>query len=262
LESKKAAGNEAYEKGDYQGACDIYTAALSLDELNDQFNRTLYANRAAALMKLGRLKDAIRDCTVAIELDANYTKAYIRRAKIYVMLEHYEEAVRDYERASKMNPTDREIRASLQHAQNLMKRVTEKTHYEVLEVEKDATLSDIKKAYKQQALKWHPDKNSESQELKLFAESKFKLISEAFTILSDSAQRRQYDLDLLTQKGSYRPDPYSDSDFYARRRSYYNSWGASTTSSSKNNNNNQTQARGNKNTKGGQRTSYSKWWEN
>ncbi|CAF0827972.1 unnamed protein product [Rotaria sordida] len=62
--------------------------------------------------------------------------------------------------------------------------------YEMLEIEKTATDDEIKKAYRRLALKWHPDKNLSSKKQ---AEEKFKLISEAYEVLSDKDKRRKYD---------------------------------------------------------------------
>jgi len=62
--------------------------------------------------------------------------------------------------------------------------------YEILEVEKTATEDEIKKAYRRLALKWHPDKNPNN---KTQAEEKFKLIAEAYEVLSDKDKRRKYD---------------------------------------------------------------------
>ncbi|CAF3580091.1 unnamed protein product [Rotaria sp. Silwood1] len=62
--------------------------------------------------------------------------------------------------------------------------------YEILEVDKTATEDEIKKAYRRLALKWHPDKNLTN---KAQAEEKFKLISEAYEVLSDSRGRFLYD---------------------------------------------------------------------
>lgn len=64
-----------------------------------------------------------------------------------------------------------------------------KDYYEILEVQKTATAAEIKKAYRKQALKYHPDKNPGDKE----AEEKFKLAAEAYEVLSDENKRSQYD---------------------------------------------------------------------
>ncbi|KIM39903.1 hypothetical protein M413DRAFT_446823 [Hebeloma cylindrosporum] len=62
-------------------------------------------------------------------------------------------------------------------------------YYKLLDISKTATDDEIKKAYKKMALKWHPDRNKGSEE----ANRKFKEISEAFEVLSDSNKRAVYD---------------------------------------------------------------------
>ncbi|KAL1468203.1 hypothetical protein MTO96_025605 [Rhipicephalus appendiculatus] len=64
-------------------------------------------------------------------------------------------------------------------------------YYRVLEVPRDATQEDIRRAYRRLALKWHPDKNPTNKEE---AERHFKAIAEAYEVLSDETKRRQYDL--------------------------------------------------------------------
>ena len=68
--------------------------------------------------------------------------------------------------------------------------MTEKRdYYEILGISKDASDSDIKKAFRSLARKYHPDKNPDDEE----SEARFKEVQEAYAILSNKEQRRKYD---------------------------------------------------------------------
>jgi molecular chaperone DnaJ len=62
-------------------------------------------------------------------------------------------------------------------------------YYKILAIPRNATEAEIKKAYRQAAMKYHPDKNPGNKE----AEEKFKEASEAYQVLSDPEKRRLYD---------------------------------------------------------------------
>ena len=62
-------------------------------------------------------------------------------------------------------------------------------YYEVLEVAKNASADEIKKAYRKKALQYHPDRNPGDKE----AEEKFKEAAEAYGVLSDPDKRARYD---------------------------------------------------------------------
>jgi len=81
----------------------------------------------------------------------------------------------------------------------------QESYYSILSVPKTATQDDIKKAYRKEALKWHPDKNPDDKEA---ATKKFKEISEAYQVLSDAKKKEIYDKygkEGLTDDGPSRP---------------------------------------------------------
>jgi len=67
--------------------------------------------------------------------------------------------------------------------------MSKRDYYDVLSVTRSASETEIKKAYRQMALKFHPDKNPGNKE----AEDKFKEAAEAYEVLSDKAKRDRYD---------------------------------------------------------------------
>ncbi|WP_455668410.1 molecular chaperone DnaJ [Phocaeicola sp.] len=67
--------------------------------------------------------------------------------------------------------------------------MAKRDYYEVLEVEKTATIDVIKKAYRKKAIQYHPDKNPGDKE----AEEKFKEAAEAYDVLSNPDKRARYD---------------------------------------------------------------------
>lgn len=78
-------------------------------------------------------------------------------------------------------------------------------YYDLLSIEAQATPEEVRKAYRKLSLKWHPDKNPNQREE---AEEKFKLLAEAYSVLSDPETRQLYDRygeDGL--KRNFRPEP-------------------------------------------------------
>src|SRR5229473_4389621 len=70
-----------------------------------------------------------------------------------------------------------------------MATTEKRDYYEVLGITRNASLDDIKKAYRKMALKFHPDKNPGDPH----AEEKFKEAAEAYGVLSDEEKRAHYD---------------------------------------------------------------------
>ena len=65
---------------------------------------------------------------------------------------------------------------------------TKRDYYDILGISKNASQDEIKKAYRKQALEWHPDRNKSAQ-----AAEKFKEVNEAYEVLSNSQKKQTYD---------------------------------------------------------------------
>ena len=88
-----------------QEAIEAWSECLEIDPSNASYNSKLYCNRATAYSKLRKHDAAIQDCTKTIELDPQYTKAYLRRAASLFALggvENLEACIRDYEHVTEV----------------------------------------------------------------------------------------------------------------------------------------------------------------
>ena len=65
---------------------------------------------------------------------------------------------------------------------------TQRDYYDILGVSKSASAQELKKAYRKQALQWHPDRNKSSE-----ASEKFKEINEAYEVLGNPQKKQTYD---------------------------------------------------------------------
>lgn len=99
LESKHN-GNECFAKEDYANALSFYSKALrdapsDADVMGRNLVSTLYLNRATVLHRVGLMVECLRDCSRALVISPHYTKAWYRRGKANASLGNYEDAVRD-----------------------------------------------------------------------------------------------------------------------------------------------------------------------
>lgn len=88
-----------------------------------------------------------------------------------------------------------------------------KDYYEILGINRDATLEDIKKSYRKMALKYHPDKNLNDKN----SEEKFKESAEAYEILSNTEKRQKYD--------KFGHDGLTGNDRYSTMEDIFSSFG-------------------------------------
>ena len=108
-----------------------------------------------------------------------------------------------------------------------------KNYYEILGISKSASADEIKKAYRNLAFKYHPDRNSGDKA----AEEKFKEINEAYDVLSDEKKRADYDSFGTGNSYSSRTNSsYNKSNDFANEETFWNWFNGNTTNSYGNNN--------------------------
>ena len=196
VEQYKQAGNNAYNAGKYKDAEAHYSTALSQKVEDMPMKAVLYCNRSAALIKMCNYIDAIADCTKAISLDRNYNRAYQRRSEAYEKIGDYKNAGRDLETYIRSMGGYEKVPSDLRrHYATIQRRSTRDfamNPYNVLGLSMGCSSSEIKTTYRKLALRYHPDKTSHDLE-KSVSEGLFKIVSEAYSVLSDPDKKAKYD---------------------------------------------------------------------
>jgi DnaJ family protein C protein 7 len=182
LARTKEEGNTAFKAKDYRRAIDLWGQALEVDPTNKDMNAKILGNRAQAYINLKEYDSAIQDCTEALRLDPGYVKAMKVRAKANAGADNWEDAVRDYKSVAENNPGEKGIAEEIRRAEFELKKSQRKDYYKILGVGKDASETEIKKAYRKMAIQYHPDKNRDGEA----GDEKFKEIGEAYETLIDS----------------------------------------------------------------------------
>ena len=104
----------------------------------------------------------------------------------------------------------------------LLINAKERDYYEILGIERSASRQEIKKAFRNMALKYHPDKNKEKN-----AEAKFREIAKAYETLSDDNLRRQYDQlghNSYEQNSRHSNGPGNSGDDNFNYNKFYENW--------------------------------------
>ncbi|CAL4964223.1 unnamed protein product [Urochloa decumbens] len=216
----KAAGNEAFQSGKYLEAVEYYTTALLSNSESLRFLAVCFCNRAAAYQAMGQILDAIADCSLAIALDADYSKAFSRRSSLYELIGDHDQAANDVHRliallekqlqenmSMPLEKTE-SIRGNLNQANLRLsslkldaRKEVSSNMYLILGIEPSSSAVDIKKAYHKAALRHHPDKAGKflvrsenisdavwreiTNEIRKDADYLFKIIGKAYSMLSD-----------------------------------------------------------------------------
>ena len=193
INNAKTRANTYFKNNNYDQAIAEYTKLLEFDPENKNFMSIILTNRALCLKKQGKNMEALKDVDQAIQYNPNYSTAYIRRALIYEELKMFDDAKSDLSKAKELDPRNSKIDGYMNEANQKAEQARNRDYYQILGINRNATAAEIKKAYRKLALKYHPDRNSESEQTKKVAQRKFQDVSDAYSVLSDPKKKEMFD---------------------------------------------------------------------
>ena len=193
INDAKTKANSLFKSEKYDEAISEYTKLLEFDPENKNFISIILTNKALCLKKKGKNMEALKDVDEAIKNNPNYATAYIRRALIYEEFKMFDDAKSDLSKAKELDPSNPKIEGYINEANQKVDSARNRDYYQILGLNRNATPEEIKKAYRKLALKYHPDRNSETEQTKKIAQRKFEDVSDAYSVLSDPKKKQMFD---------------------------------------------------------------------
>ncbi|TDH66356.1 hypothetical protein CCR75_001717 [Bremia lactucae] len=183
----------AMQRGVHKEAVNEWHLALSVDPEHAAMNKEFYLQLCTSEVRLKHFSEARSACDHVVSIDDNYALAFAKLSEALLGLELYEDAVRAAKRALELDDSS-EFQEKVAQAEAALKQSLTKNYYKILGVSRNSDAKEIKKAYRKQALEWHPDKHTDKSELEREkVEKRFLDIAEAYEILSNDENRAKYD---------------------------------------------------------------------
>lgn len=197
----------AVSAGDYEQAVELFTQVASDPKLPPRcvLVATALAERANGRFRLKQYDSALSDCARAIYIQHDSERAWLTKAYVLHAQGRHEDALKELGSVMETwGSNNAVVKGAYEKAQFEVKKAARPDYYALLTPEKRdqgtralsciSSEMEIKAAYKHKALECHPDRfaNASPEEHKK-REEEFKLIGEAFEILTDSFKRQLYD---------------------------------------------------------------------
>lgn len=194
---KKVAGflakcQAAMQNGRFQEAVPHLTNLINADPTHEVYVTAAYTDLGVAHKEMRQFAEAKAAIEQVFRRNPRDWNAYRVLGEIQLDNEEFEEAVNTLRRAAEDSDGDQVTHESLHRAEVALKQSKQKDYYKILGVPRNANVKTIKKAYREKALEFHPDKH-QGEEEKERAEKQFTLVAEANEVLSDPDLRGKYD---------------------------------------------------------------------
>ena len=187
---------KAVEKADWEVAAKNYLGIIEAAPYNDALVPKYEMELAKAYKSMNKFKEATELVNKIIDRDNNNVDAHQILGQIHLAEDEFEKAIFEFKKCQEIynerGQQSQSVEEDLRKAEVALKQSKQKDYYKILEVSRNSKTKEIKKKYRELALKWHPDKHSGEGE-KEKAEKKFQEVAEAYEVLSDDEKRQKYD---------------------------------------------------------------------
>mmetsp|Transcript_28343 Transcript_28343/g.90140 ORF Transcript_28343/g.90140 Transcript_28343/m.90140 type:complete len:420 (+) Transcript_28343:3-1262(+) len=191
--SKHAEFREAFDSREFEKAQQVLDAMIEQCQDNPIMLASLYVERARAGVRLKDWRAVLKDVGQATYRNHELVQPYLFRAQALQQLDRHEDAVKELEGLFSWH-REQGVYDKLQEAKFLLRKKQRANYYELLGVPSVASQLEIKKAYRERAAEWHPDKKGHLDDAaKKNAEAMFKRIGEAYEVLTDPQKKELYD---------------------------------------------------------------------
>lgn len=117
-----------FKSSELDKAVGLYTEALEkglAQQVNDELLVVLYSNRAMTYLKLREYLKAEEDCNSALKLNEKHVKSLVRRGNARKRLEKYKAALKDFEKATEVEPENKEIQEEIRLVKKKLETIKE-----------------------------------------------------------------------------------------------------------------------------------------
>lgn len=183
----------AFDNREFEKAQEVIDSMIEQGQDNPVMLASLYSERAKCGVRLKDWARVIKDVGQATYRNHGLVQPYLYRAQALQALDRHEDAVKELESLFQWH-RDQATYDKLQDAKFQLRKKKRANYYELLGVPTIASQLEIKKAYRERAAEWHPDKKGHLDEAqRKNAEEMFKRIGEAYEVLTDPQKKEFYD---------------------------------------------------------------------
>jgi len=168
----------AFKAGQMPVAEVLYSKAIE----HDSSAKALYGNRSMVRAKMGKYEEALEDGNKAVELDPTWGKGYFRRGKALFGCERFTEAFKAFEKASEIEPSNKDLKKEMAAAEAAAKKAAEEKVATPAQPEASSAPKPVKKVKKEKkAMETESDTNATATTAEIGEDEKIR----GYQILAD-----------------------------------------------------------------------------